>query len=82
MTWLCCPGCKGKRTHVIDSRWTGAGMRRRHECLARKCSIRFTTFEEFSHVKQSRGTRRTSFKQAAKDQVMAAIERALKRIKP
>lgn len=43
-----CPVCNFKDTKVIDSRLSqeGASIRRRRECVSRKCQYRFSTLEE------------------------------------
>jgi len=38
-----CPYCSFEESHVVDSRDTENGIRRRRECL--KCTARFTTYE-------------------------------------
>jgi transcriptional regulator NrdR family protein len=38
-----CPACRQVRSHVIDSRQTAEGVRRRRVCDA--CQRRFTTYE-------------------------------------
>ena len=38
-----CPYCECENTKVVDSRESGAGIRRRRECVL--CSRRFTTYE-------------------------------------
>lgn len=40
---MICPFCNYENSRVLDSRTTGASIRRRRECLA--CSKRFTTYE-------------------------------------
>lgn len=40
---MMCPYCEGGDTRVVDSRDSGAGIRRRRECA--ECGRRFTTYE-------------------------------------
>lgn len=83
MSGFQCPKC-GKRTAVIDSRVTSElSVRRRRQCKNRRCKIRFTTLEEIAHIGQRSGPKPIkSITLTAKQQVMASIERALKRMKP
>ena len=43
--YMFCPYCSSENSKVIDSRDSADSIRRRRECLAPSCSLRFTTYE-------------------------------------
>lgn len=46
---MTCDGC-GHDSRVIDSRDSGAIVRRRRECLSPACKVRFTTYEVSAEI--------------------------------
>ncbi len=45
-----CPHCNGKRTRVVDSRVTDAGLAVRRRRVCARCEQRFTTYERLEEL--------------------------------
>jgi transcriptional repressor NrdR len=69
-----CPYCSDTKSHVTDSRDSGAGIRRRRECG--RCGVRFTTYERIQSaalIVAKRDARREEFN---RDKLLSSIRLA------
>jgi transcriptional repressor NrdR len=76
-----CPRCRHKDTKVVDSRMSAGGVaiRRRRECLRKRCVFRFSTIEEVAILDMTvikRDGRREPY---SREKLMGGLKKAFER---
>ena len=76
-----CPVCNYKDTKVVDSRLSqeGANIRRRRECISRKCQYRFSTLEEIEILDLMVIKRNGSRESYNREKIIQGLHKALEK---
>ena len=76
-----CPVCNYKDTKVVDSRLSqeGTSIRRRRECVSRKCQYRFSTLEEIEILDLMVIKRNGSRESYNREKIIQGLHKALEK---